>query len=55
MRISNRRNSILSNRRRRSVANLPLSFRCNKYINLCNRRSQAISTAEGELGQKTSV
>jgi hypothetical protein len=38
MRISNRRNSSLSNRRR-SAGNLPVSSRCNKYNNLCNRRS----------------
>jgi hypothetical protein len=38
MRISNRRNSSLSSRRR-SVGNLPLSRRCNKYNSLCNRRS----------------
>jgi hypothetical protein len=38
MRISNRRNSSLSSRRR-SAGNLPLSSRCNKYNNLCNRRS----------------
>jgi hypothetical protein len=38
MRISNRRNSSLSNWRR-SAGNLPLSSRCNKYSNLCNRRS----------------
>jgi hypothetical protein len=40
MRISNRRNSILSSSRRRSAGNLPLSSRWNKYNNLCNRRSQ---------------
>jgi hypothetical protein len=39
MRISNRRNSNLSSRRRRSACNLPLSSRCKKYNNLCNRRS----------------
>jgi hypothetical protein len=39
MRISNRRSSNLSSRRRRSVDNLPLSSRCNKYSSLCNRRS----------------
>jgi hypothetical protein len=39
MRISNRRNSILSSSRRRSAGNLPLSSRCNKYNSLCNRRS----------------
>jgi hypothetical protein len=38
MRISNRRNSSLSSRRR-SACNLPLSSRCNKYNSLCNRRS----------------
>jgi hypothetical protein len=38
MKISNRRNSSLSSRRR-SAGNLPLSNRCNKYNNLCNRRS----------------
>jgi hypothetical protein len=38
MRISNRRNNILSSGRR-SVDNLPLSSRCNKYSSLCNRRS----------------
>jgi hypothetical protein len=38
MRISKRRNSILS-RRRRSAGNLPLSSTCNKYNSLCNRRS----------------
>jgi hypothetical protein len=38
MRISNRRNNSLSNRRR-SAGNLPLSSRCNKYNNLCNKRS----------------
>jgi hypothetical protein len=38
MMISNRRNNSLSSRRR-SAGNLPLSSRCNKYINLCNRRS----------------
>jgi hypothetical protein len=38
MRISNRRNSNLSSRRW-SAHNLPLSSRCNKYNNLCNRRS----------------
>jgi hypothetical protein len=54
MRISNRRNSSLSSRRR-SAGNLPLSSRCNKYNSLCNRRSQAISTVEGEPGQETSV
>jgi hypothetical protein len=37
MRISNRRNSSPSSRRR-STGNLPLSSRCNKYNNLCNRR-----------------
>jgi hypothetical protein len=57
MRISNRQNSSLSSRRRRrSVGNLPLSSKCNMYNILCNRRrSQTISTAEGEPGQKTSV
>jgi hypothetical protein len=56
MRISNRRNSNLSSSRRRSVGNLPLSSRCNMYNNLYNRRrSQAISIAEGEPGQETSV
>jgi hypothetical protein len=39
MRISNRRNNSLSSNRRRSVDNLPLSSRCNKYSSLCNRRS----------------
>jgi hypothetical protein len=39
MRISNRRNSNLSNSRRRSAGNLPLSSRCNMYNSLCNRRS----------------
>jgi hypothetical protein len=39
MRISNRRNSSLCSSRRRSVSNLPLSNRCNKYSSLCNRRS----------------
>jgi hypothetical protein len=39
MRISNRRNSSLSSRRRRSADNLPLSSRCNKYSSLCNRGS----------------
>jgi hypothetical protein len=38
MRISNRRNNSLS-RWRRSIGNLPLSSRCNKYSSLCNRRS----------------
>jgi hypothetical protein len=38
MRISNKRNSSLSSRRR-SAGNLPLRSRCNKYNNLCNRRS----------------
>jgi hypothetical protein len=38
MRISNRRNSSLSSRRR-STGSLPLSSRCNKYNRLCNRRS----------------
>jgi hypothetical protein len=38
MRISNRQKNNLSNRRR-SACNLPLSSRCNKYSNLCNRRS----------------
>jgi hypothetical protein len=37
MRISNRRNSSFSSRRR-SACNLPLSSRCNKYSSLCNRR-----------------
>jgi hypothetical protein len=55
LRISNRQNSSLSSRRR-SVGNLPLSSKCNMYNILCNRRrSQTISTAEGEPGQKTSV
>jgi hypothetical protein len=39
MRISNRQNCSLSSRRRRSAGILPLSSRCNKYNNLCNRRS----------------
>jgi hypothetical protein len=39
MRISNRRNSSLSSSRRRSAGNLPLSSKCNKYNNHCNRRS----------------
>jgi hypothetical protein len=39
MRISNKQNNSLSNRRR-SVGNLPLSRRCNKYNNLYNRRSR---------------
>jgi hypothetical protein len=39
MRISNRRNKSLSSSRRRSAGNHPLSSRCNKYNNLCNRRS----------------
>jgi hypothetical protein len=39
MRISNRRNNNLSSSRRRSTDNLPLSSKCNKYNNLCNRRS----------------
>jgi hypothetical protein len=39
MSISNRRNSSLSSRRRRSAGNLPLSSRCNKYNSLYNRRS----------------
>jgi hypothetical protein len=55
MRISNRRNSSLSSRRRRSVGNLPLSSICNKYSSLYNRGTTAISTAEGEPGQETSV
>jgi hypothetical protein len=38
MRISNTRNSSLSNRRR-SAGNLPLSSRCNKYNSLYNKRS----------------
>jgi hypothetical protein len=38
MKISNRRNSNLS-RRRRSAGNLPLRSKCNKYNSLCNRRS----------------
>jgi hypothetical protein len=38
MRISNRQNSSLSSRRRRSAGNLPLSSRCNKYNSICNRR-----------------
>jgi hypothetical protein len=38
MRISNRRNSSLSSRRR-SASNLPLSSRFNKYSSLCNMRS----------------
>jgi hypothetical protein len=38
MRISNRQNSSLSSRRRRSVGNLPLSSKCNMYNILCNRR-----------------
>jgi hypothetical protein len=40
MRISNRRNGILSSSRR-SVGNLPLSCRCNKYNSLWNRRSSS--------------
>jgi hypothetical protein len=39
MRISDKQNSSLSSSRRRSPDNLPLSSRCNKYNNLCNRRS----------------
>jgi hypothetical protein len=39
MRISNRWNNNLFSSRRRSADNLPLSSRCNKYSNLCNRRS----------------
>jgi hypothetical protein len=39
MRISNKRSSSLSSSSRRSAGNLPLSSRCNKYSNLCNRRS----------------
>jgi hypothetical protein len=39
MRISNSRNNSLSSSRRRSAGNLTLSSRCNKYSNLCNRRS----------------
>jgi hypothetical protein len=39
MMISNRQNSSLSSRRRRSASNLPLSSRCNKYNSLCNRKS----------------
>jgi hypothetical protein len=38
MRISNRGNSSLSSRRR-SIGNLPLSSRCNKYRSPCNRKS----------------
>jgi hypothetical protein len=38
MRISNRRNNSLSSMRR-SIGNLPLTSRCNKYSSLCNRRS----------------
>jgi hypothetical protein len=38
MRISNKQNSSLSSSRRRSIGNLPLSSRCNKYNSLCNRR-----------------
>jgi hypothetical protein len=38
MRINNSRNSSLSSSRR-SADNLPLSSRCNKYNNLCNRWS----------------
>jgi hypothetical protein len=38
MRISNRRHGSLSSRRR-SAGNLPLSSRCNKYNNHCNRKS----------------
>jgi hypothetical protein len=39
MRISDRRNNSLSSSRRRSTCNLPLCSRCNKYNNICNRRS----------------
>jgi hypothetical protein len=39
MRISNRRNNSLSSSSRRIAGNLPLSSRCNKYKNLCNRRN----------------
>jgi hypothetical protein len=44
MRISNRQNNSLYNNRsidnsQRSADNLPLSSRCYKYGNLCNRRT----------------
>jgi hypothetical protein len=38
MRISNRQNSSICNRRR-SPCKLPLSSRCNMHSSLCNRRS----------------
>jgi hypothetical protein len=54
MRISNRRNSSLSSRRR-SAGNLPLKSKCNKYSSLCKRRSPGNLHCRREPGQETSV
>jgi hypothetical protein len=55
MRISNRRNSSLSSSRRRSAGNLPLAIDVTSIAASTTGGAQAISTAEGEPGQETSI